>query len=171
MYVKRERYLKKIRPVYESDLIKVITGVRRCGKSILLEQIRDEFINANYKDNHIITVNFEDLKYEKIRSYLKLNDYILDKIEDEDKYVIFLDEIQHVKSFEKVLASLRTSVNCTIFVTGSDSKLLSGSLATLLVGRCIEFKILPFSYSEAFEFVSNNDKSISHSDFILDYIN
>lgn len=171
MYVKRERYLKKIRPFYESDLIKVITGVRRCGKSILLEQIRDEFINANYKDNHIITVNFEDLKYEKIRSYLKLNDYILDKIEDEDKYVIFLDEIQHVKSFEKVLASLRTSANCTIFVTGSNSKLLSGNLATLLVGRCIEFKILPFSYSEAFEFVSNNDKSISHSDFILNYIN
>ena len=86
MYVKRERYLKKIRPFYESDLIKVITGVRRCGKSILLEQIRDEFINANYKDNHIITVNFEDLKYEKLRSYLKLNDYIHDKIEDEDKY-------------------------------------------------------------------------------------
>ena len=116
-------------------------------------------------------IYFEDLKYEKIRSYLKLNDYILDKIEDKGKYVIFLDEIQHVKSFEKVLASLRTSVNCTIFVTGSNSKLLSGNLSTLLVGRCIEFKILPFSYSEAFEFVSNNDKNISHSDFILDYSN
>lgn len=96
-------------------------------------------------ESHIIKVNFEDIQYEKIRTYEKLNKYVISKITDEEKYYIFLDEIQHVKNFEKVLTSFRATLKCSIFVTGSNSKLLSGKMATLLVGRCVEFRIMPFS--------------------------
>ena len=147
MYIKRERYLAKIRPFYDVDLIKVLTGVRRCGKSILLEQIKEEFISNGFDKNHIICINFEDLNFEKIRTADKLNRYIQNHIKDEEKYLIFLDEIQHVSNFERALASFRATINCDIFITGSNSKLLSGKMATLLVGRCIEFKIIPFSFA------------------------
>lgn len=135
MYIKRERYLQKIRPYYGVDLIKVLTGVRRCGKSILLEQIEEEFLVKGFDETHIIRINFEDLQFEKIRTAEKLNSYVTKKIKDKDKYLIFLDEIQHVRSFEKALASFRATINCDVFITGSNSKLLSGKMATLLVGR------------------------------------
>ena len=154
MEILREYYLNKIRPYYDIDLIKVLTGVRRSGKSILLSQIRDEFIAKGINKDHIIEINFEDLSFENIKTYKKLNTYILKNIKDEQKYYIFLDEIQHVNGFEKVLSSLRATQNCSIFITGSNSKLLSGKLATLLVGRCIEFRILPFSFKEAFDYLT-----------------
>ncbi|MDO4280234.1 MAG: ATP-binding protein [Peptococcaceae bacterium] len=169
MYIIRERYLSKIRNFYEVDLIKVLTGVRRCGKSVLLSQIEAEIAAGGVDDGHMIRVNFEDIAYEKIRSAEKLNDYILEKITDDKKYYIFLDEIQHVRQFEKVLASLRATQNCSIFITGSNSKLLSGKMATLLVGRCVEFRIMPFSFGEAYEFVSQ-DQTISPDEFIFDYL-
>ncbi len=171
MYIKRERYLKKIRPFYNVDLIKVLTGVRRCGKSILLEQIEEEFISNGFDETHIIKINFEDLQYEKIRTVPKLNQYIISKIKDKNKYLIFLDEIQHVRSFEKVLTSLRATQNCDIYITGSNSKLLSGKMATLLVGRCIEFKILPFSFAESYEYLTSIGKTPNPDNFIYDYIN
>lgn len=170
MYIKREKYLNKIRPFYNVDLIKVLTGVRRCGKSILLEQIKDEFIHNGFDKKHIIFINFEDIKFEKIRTIKKLNDYVMSLVKDKKKYLIFLDEIQHVRNFEKALASFRVSINCSIFVTGSNSKLLSGKLATLLVGRCIEFKIMPFSFLESFEFQKVLGNNINPDDFINDYL-
>lgn len=171
VYIKRERYLAKIRPFYGVDLIKVLTGVRRCGKSILLEQIEEEFVANGFSKDHIIWINFEDLTYEKIRTADKLNKYVQKHIKDSEKYLIFLDEIQHVSNFEKVLASFRATLNCDIFITGSNSKLLSGKMATLLVGRCVEFKIMPFSFAESYEYVTNNGKQISPDEFIMDYIN
>jgi len=171
MYIKRERYLAKIRPFYGVDLIKVLTGVRRCGKSILLEQIEEEFIVNGFRKDHIIRINFEDLKFEKIRTADKLNKYVQKLTLGKEKYLIFLDEIQHVYGFEKVLASFRASLNCDIFITGSNSKLLSGKMATLLVGRCVEFKIMPFSFTESFEYVKLNGENISPDKFIIDYIN
>lgn len=171
MYIKRERYLDKIRPFYEVDLIKVLTGVRRCGKSILLSQIKKEFMENGIQEDHIIEVNFENVEFEKIRTCEKLNKYVLSKIQDEGRYYIFLDEIQHVRSFEKVLASFRTALNCSIFVTGSNSKLLSGKMATLLVGRCVEFRIMPFSFKEAYDYKLMTGKNISPDEFIFDYIN
>ena len=158
MFIKRERYIKHIRQYYDSNLIKVITGIRRCGKSVLLSQIQDEIQQSlALNDEHIICINFEDLKFAKLNTSEKLNNYILKKITDEHKYYIFLDEIQHVRSFEKVLASLKATQNVSLFVTGSNSKLLSGRLATLLVGRCKEFKIMPFSYSEMIDFYKENN--------------
>lgn len=171
MYIKRERYLQKIRPYYNVDLIKVLTGVRRCGKSILLEQIEEEFVSNGFDKTHIIRINFEDLQFEKIRTPEKLNNYIIKQIKDKDKYLIFLDEIQHVRSFEKVLASLRATINCDIFITGSNSKLLSGKMATLLVGRCVEFRIMPFSFAESFEYIKIIGKNQTPDEFIIDYIN
>lgn len=171
MFVKRERYLAKIRPFYDADLIKVITGVRRCGKSVLLEQIENDFIEKGYNNDHIIRINFEDFRYEKIRNAERLNKYIVSHIKDNNKYIIFLDEIQHVRSFEKVLASLRATINCSIFITGSNSKLLSGKMATLLVGRCIEFRIMPFSFSESYEYVKLLGLNITPDELFIDYIN
>lgn len=170
MYIKRERYLQKIRPYYNVDLIKVLTGVRRCGKSILLEQIEEEFVLNGFDKTHIIRINFEDLQFEKIRTSEKLNSYIIKHIKDRDKYLIFLDEIQHVRSFEKVLASLRTTINCDIFITGSNSQLLSGKMATLLVGRCVEFRIMPFSFAESYEYIKMIGKNQAPDEFIIDYI-
>ena len=171
MFIKRERYLAKIRSFYEVDLIKVLTGVRRCGKSVLLTQIEEEILAQNVPHDHIIRINFEDIQFEKIRTAEKLNQYVLEKICDSDKYYIFLDEIQHVRQFEKVLASLRATQNCSIFITGSNSKLLSGNMGTLLVGRCIEFRIMPFSFSEAYEYVTTaHGKTIAPDEFIFDYL-
>ena len=171
MFIKRERYLEKIRPFYDADLIKVLTGVRRCGKSVLLEQIEEELRERGYDDNHIIKINFEDMQYEKIRNAERLNKYITDRVMDENKYLIFLDEIQHVRSFEKVLSSLRATLNCSIFITGSNSKLLSGKMATLLVGRCIEFRIMPFSFAEGYEYCKQLGKEQSLDELFIDYIN
>ena len=157
MLIKRDQYLKHISRFYESNLIKVLTGIRRCGKSILLNQIKEELeIEGKINKDHIIFINFEDVKFSKINNYNKLNNYILKQIKDDKKYYIFLDEIQHVNQFEKVLASLKATQNVSIFVTGSNSKLLSGRLASLLVGRCKEFKIMPFTYSEFIKFYEVN---------------
>ena len=157
MILQRTRYLERIRKYYESNLIKVLTGVRRCGKSILLNQIKNEILSKNEIDeSHVISLNFEDVAYDNLRSFQKLNAFLAQKIKDEKKYYIFLDEIQHVRQFEKVLSSLKATQNVSIFVTGSNSKLLSGRLATLLVGRCKEFKIMPFTYSEFVEFHRQN---------------
>ncbi len=171
MLIKRERYLAKIRPFYDIDLIKVLTGVRRCGKSVLLGQIEEELRNDGYDDDHIIKVNFEDLQFEKIRNAEKLNQYVLSCVKDDRRYLIFLDEIQHVRNFEKVLSSLRATINCSIFITGSNSKLLSGKMATLLVGRCIEFRIMPFSFSESYQYCQTMEKEITPDELFMDYIN
>ncbi len=158
MLVKRSQYIDHIRRFYDSNLIKVLTGVRRCGKSILLSQIKEDIIEKYHvKEDHVISINFEEVQYSKIQSYTKLNDYILKRIKDTDKYFLFLDEIQNVNKFEKVLSSLKATQNVSIFVTGSNSKLLSGRMASLLVGRCKEFKIMPFTYQEFLEYYKEND--------------
>ena len=170
MYVKRERYLEKIRPFYGVDLIKVITGVRRCGKSILLKQIEEDFLSNGFDEKHVIRINFEDMQFEKINKADLLNAYVIQQVKDTGRYLLFLDEIQHVKDFEKVLASFRVTLNVDIYVTGSNSKLLSGKMASLLVGRCIEFKILPFSFAESYEFMKSMGRDVNPDEFILDYL-
>lgn len=148
----REKYLNIIRPYYDVDLIKVITGVRRAGKSVILECIRDELSASGVAPDHIVFINLEDLDYEGIRTASDLNREIKARIADDGRYYLFIDEIQHVEGFEKALASFRATLNASIFVTGSNSHLLSGELATLLTGRTVEFEILPFSFSEMKEY-------------------
>ncbi len=147
--LKRESYISRIRGFYNSDLIKILVGIRRCGKSVILRQIIDELKENGCDDEHIIFINFEYIEYEELRDYKKLNTFIKDKIIDNKRYYIFLDEIQKVEKFEEVINSLRASTdNTSIFITGSNSKLLSKELSTVLSGRYVLFNIYPLSYKE-----------------------
>lgn len=146
----REDYLSKIREFYDLDIIKILIGIRRCGKSVLLKQIIDEIKNT-VDDNYIIYINFEDVTYAYIKSYLDLNDYVNEKIVDDKKYYLFFDEIQMVDDWEKAINSFKATLNVSIFITGSNSKLLSGEFATLLSGRYVSFKVFPFSFKEVID--------------------
>lgn len=161
----REKYLERIRPYYEMDTVKVIAGPRRAGKSVILAAIRDE-INAD--SEHKIYVNFEDMDYDYIRNASDLNAFITQRIGD-GRYYLFFDEIQHVKHFEKAVASFKSKYDCSIFITGSNSELLSGELSTLLVGRTKEFLIQPFTYSEAEEYLALSGV-VSGNDTFDDYL-
>ena len=155
--LKRELYLERIRGFYDSDLVKILVGIRRCGKSVILNQIIEEIKEKKVNDSHIIYINFEYIEYEELRDYKKLNKYIKDKIVDSKKYYIFLDEIQKVDKFEEVVNSLRASLNnVSIFITGSNSKLLSQELSSVLSGRYVLFNIYPLSYKE-YILLTNND--------------
>lgn len=149
--LKRELYLKKIRDFYDSNLIKILVGIRRCGKSVILEQIMHELKDKGIKDNHIIYINFEFVEFEDLTDYKKLNNYIKSKIQDNSMYYLFFDEIQNVVHFEKVINSLRASKKVSIFITGSNSRLLSEELSTVLSGRYVSFKINPLSYKEVLQ--------------------
>ena len=149
--IKRENILKKIRPFYENELIKVLIGLRRSGKSVLLHQIMDELLQAGVKKEQIIYMNFEDFQYSSITNAQQLYDHICDKRQNEEKYYLFFDEIQMVSEFERSINSFRATWDVSIFITGSNSKLLSGELATVLSGRYITFRVMPFSFQEACE--------------------
>lgn len=169
--IKRELYLEKIRPYYDIDIIKVLTGMRRSGKSIILKQIMDEIISTSkVSKDHIIYINFEDFAYEEIKTSKLFYEFVKSKMIDDEKYYMFFDEIQHVSEFEKVIASFKATCNCSIFITGSNSKLLSGELATLLVGRTVEFKILPFSYKESCDYLELNGVNVNHDEFFYNYL-
>lgn len=158
--LKREMYLSRIRGFYDSDLIKILVGIRRCGKSVILKQIMNELKERKIDESHIIYINFELIEYEELQDYKKLNTYIKEKILDEKKYYIFLDEIQKVDKFEEVINSLRASIeNISIFITGSNSKLLSNELSTVLSGRYVLFNIYPLSYKEFVEITGQDGKS------------
>ena len=155
----RERYLKQIRPFYNQDLIKVLIGIRRSGKSVILTQIIEELKKNETDDEHIIYMNFEDFDYEEYTDPKKLNNYVKEKIKDDKKYYIFFDEIQNVDSWEKVVNSFRATKNTSIFITGSNSDLLSSDLATHIAGRYVSFKITPFTFSEVCELLNITDKN------------
>lgn len=158
--LKREMYLSRIRGFYDSDLIKILVGIRRCGKSVILKQIMEELKQKGVDEKHIIYVNFEFIEYEKLQNYKELNKYIKEKIVNKKKYYIFLDEIQKVDKFEEVVNSLRASAeNLSIFITGSNSKLLSNELSTVLSGRYVLFNIYPLSYKEFVKLTKKEAKS------------
>ena len=146
----RENYLSKIRPFYDVDLIKVITGIRRCGKSVVLTQIIDEIKQKEINDKHIIYINFELKEYSFIKNDDDLYKYVKERIIDNNKYYLFFDEIQYVKNWEKSINSFKAEYkdNISIFITESNSDLLSGELATLIFGRYVSFKIEPFTFEE-----------------------
>ena len=169
MRLKREVYLEQIRPYYDSDIIKVIVGVRRAGKSILLDTIKDELIEKGIPGDKIIDLNLEDMDYDYIIDASDLNKEIKARISGKGKYYIFLDEIQHVKDFEKALASFRATMDVSLFVTGSNSTLLSGELSTLLTGRTVEIEILPFSFYEMKMYYELN-KMEWNEDMFFDYL-
>ena len=146
--VNREEYLEKLKQGRNEKIIKVVTGIRRCGKSTLLEQYRKYLLETNVNENQIIAINFEDMAYDDLLDYKKLYAYLCERLSSDKMTYIFLDEIQKVECFEKVVDSLYIKDNTDIYITGSNAFMLSGELATLLSGRYIEIKMLPLSFKE-----------------------
>lgn len=164
--IKREEYLKKLNSFKEKELIKVITGLRRSGKSILMDQFVDFLKENGTKDNQIIKINFEEKENEELLDKDKLYKYIIERMNgNEGNYsYIFLDEIQKVKDFQIIVDSLYVKKNIDIYITGSNADLLSSELATLLTGRYVEIKMLPLSYKE---YITNKSDSIeSFNDYL-----
>ena len=156
----REKYLSKIRPFYNVDLIKVITGIRRCGKSVILTQIIDELKETGIKENQIIYINFESKEYSNIKNDDDLYAYVKEMLKDDVKYYLFFDEIQNISNWEKAVNSFKSEYKekISIFITGSNSDLLSGELATHLAGRYVSFKIFPFTFKEVCILKGNENK-------------
>ncbi len=159
---KREKYLRKIRGFYDAfDLIKVITGVRRCGKSSLLDMIKDELLNRGVKEEDIVFINLDKKGYKSIKTAEELEVLIDSRIQGKSSTYLFIDEIQNVKGFEEVINAYREEGNCSIFITGSNSYLLSGELMTKLTGRYLEFEMFPLCFDEYLEMKRFYDKSVN----------
>lgn len=168
--INREEYLNKLINWKDKDLIKVTTGIRRCGKSSLYE-IYIEYLKENgIDDNHIISINLESPDYE-FANYKELYNFIKEKMTDDKMYYIFLDEVQNLPEFQKAVDGLYIKKNTDVYITGSNAYLLSGELATLLSGRYIEIKMLPLSFKEYKEYLNEDDdeklylKYINNSSF------
>ncbi|MBR6088459.1 MAG: ATP-binding protein [Anaerolineaceae bacterium] len=145
----REKYLRRIRGFYDAaDIIKVITGVRRCGKSSLMMMIADEIREKGVDEARIIFLNLDQRGYRKIRKPDQLEELIENRIKDNNLHYLFIDEIQNVKGFEEVINGFREDGNCSIFITGSNSYLLSGELVTKLTGRYLEFEMYTLTFEE-----------------------
>ena len=160
--IKRETYMERIRPFIGSDLIKVMTGIRRAGKSVMLELIQAELLESGVSSNQFITINFEDIRYANLLNAADLHTEILRRADTiQGKAYLFFDEIQEVQGWEKCVNSLRVALDCDIYITGSNAKLLSGELATYLGGRYVEFVIYPFSFAEFINLYRETDASVS----------
>lgn len=146
--VERKEYLDQLIQWKDEQVIKVVTGIRRCGKSTLLTQYQSWLKDSGISENQIISVNFEELEYEELLDYKKLYEYLKARLVSGAKTYIFLDEIQKVPAFEKVVDSLYVKPDVDIYITGSNAYMLSGDLATLLTGRYVEIKMLPLSFRE-----------------------
>lgn len=147
--IKRETYLRRIRPFIGGDLVKVMTGMRRSGKSVMLELIKEELVSQGVDPRQFIALNFEDMRYTHLLTAQALHDEILQRKEGmHGKVYLFFDEIQEVDGWEKCINSFRVEFDCDIYITSSNAKLLSGELATYLGGRYVEFVIYPFSFAE-----------------------
>ena len=171
--LKRDEYIKKIVPFIDKDVIKVLTGIRRSGKSVMLKLLMEELKNRGINENQFIYINFENLKYRNLKNYERLYDFILNKVDDKYKsYYIFLDEIQEVEEWERCVNSLRVDeeLRFDIYITGSNAKLLSGELSTYLAGRYIEFVVYPFSFKEFFEIIQEKNQEIKVKEAFQDYV-
>ena len=146
--IEREEYLEFLKNHKDKQIIKVVSGIRRAGKSTLFEIYKDYLQKNGVEKNQIISINFEDLEYEEYTDYKKLYKFIKDNLLENKKNYIFLDEIQHVNKFEKVVDSLFIKENVDLYITGSNAYFMSGELATLLSGRYVELEILPLSFKE-----------------------
>lgn len=170
MMVKRELYLKRIRPFFDSEMVKVLTGIRRCGKSTIMRQIIEELEEKGIPKDRIIYINFEDYKYRNLGNPDHLYEYVEQQIKDDHKYYLFFDEIQNVREFELVINSFRSTHNTSIFITGSNSRLLSGELATHLAGRTLSFRVMPFNFREYCEFQSQQGSEKGKEELLTEYM-
>lgn len=164
--VARCEYLDQLKKWKDEQVIKVITGIRRCGKSTLLEMYQEYLREQGIEEDQIISINFEELEYEELLDYKALYNYVKERLNKTKTTYIFLDEIQQVPDFQKAVDSLYVKKNVDVYITGSNAYLLSGELATLLSGRYIEIKMLPLSFSEFYELKGCGDKEELFSEYM-----
>ena len=146
--IQRQGYLDFLRRNRNRPIVKVVSGIRRCGKSTLFRLFKDELLSEGIKPEQIISINFEELEYEHLREYHALYQYILERMQPDEMNYIFLDEIQHVDQFHRVVDSLFVKENTDLYITGSNAYFMSSDIATLLTGRYVEIQMLPLSFSE-----------------------
>lgn len=169
--IKRERYMQRIRPFIGDELIKVLTGIRRSGKSVLLELIKDELREQGIPETQFITFNFESLANAKYRTAGALYEELTNRVSGiSGKSYLFFDEIQEVDEWEKCINSARVDFDCDIYITGSNAKLLSGELATYLGGRYVEFVIYPFSFEEYLECRKQEPDRLNEEEEFRNYV-
>lgn len=167
MMIQRKEYLKKLIAFRDKQLIKVVTGVRRCGKSTLLKMYQEWLREQGVEASRIISINFEDIDYEELTDYRKLYDYLKEHLNSERMTYIFLDEIQNVADFPKVVDSLYIKNNVDIYMTGSNAYMLSSEIATLISGRYVQIEMLPFSFKEYMESTgSMNDRGVKYTEYL-----
>ena len=164
--VQRNEYLEQLKKWKDEQVIKVVTGIRRCGKSTLLEMFQEHLKTQGVGDDQIISINFEELEYEELLDYKALYNYVKERLHKTKTTYVFLDEIQQVVDFQKAVDSLYVKKNVDVYVTGSNAYLLSGELATLLSGRYIEIKMLPLSFSEFWELREGGDKEALFAEYM-----
>ena len=156
--VERNEYLELLKKWKDDQVIKVVTGIRRCGKSTLLNMYQEYLKTQGVEDEQIISINFEELEYEDLLDYKALYNYVKERLHQSKTTYVFLDEIQRVENFQKAVDSLYVKKNVDVYITGSNAYLLSGELATLLSGRYVEIKMLPLSFSEFYELKDRGNK-------------
>lgn len=167
MTIQRKEYLKKLIAFRDKQLIKVVTGVRRCGKSTLLKMYQEWLREQGVEASRIISINFEDIDYEELTDYRKLYDYLKEHLNSERMTYIFLDEIQNVADFPKVVDSLYIKNNVDIYMTGSNAYMLSSEIATLISGCYVQIEMLPFSFKEYMESTgSMNDRGVKYTEYL-----
>lgn len=169
-FIERKQYMQMLRDLKEQNLIKVISGVRRCGKSTLLQMFASELLNNGIDTKQIQFLNFEDLNTIAIGDIYQIHSYITDLLVSDKMNYIFLDEIQNVKDFQRLVDSLFIKKNCDVYITGSNAYLLSGELATLLTGRYFEISILPLQFSEYHSYTSFISPNLSKFESLANFL-
>lgn len=164
--INRPQYLQFLTSWKDEDVIKVVSGVRRCGKSTLFEMFKQQLRNEGVKEDQIISINFEDINFDNLLTPTALNKYIKERIQEKNNYYVFLDEIQNVTAFERVVNSLQLNKNLDIYLTGSNAYFLSGELATLLTGRYVELKMLPLSFKEYLTVNKNENQLEAYNNYL-----
>lgn len=166
--ISRPDYLEKLKPFIDVKVIKILAGIRRCGKSTILEMLKQELISNGVKEDHIISINYSNVEFDKSFNFLKMYDELKAKFVDEKKYYLLLDELQEVDGWEKTVNSLFEEKNVDIYVTGSNSKLLSSEISTYLTGRYVTIPVYTLSFKEYLTFKNNQNKPLKEQ--LQDYI-
>jgi predicted AAA+ superfamily ATPase len=165
--IERQVYMQKLKNLKDMQIIKVITGIRRCGKSTLLLMFQAFLKNNGVKSENIISINFEDMTFAHLQDYMELYQYIISKTNDSERFYIFLDEVQNVENFQKVVDSLFLKMNLDIYLTGSNANMLSSEISTLLSGRYVEIQMLPLSFKE---YVSSKEERSNLNGLYSEYL-
>ena len=163
----RKEYMEKLENLKDKKIIKVLTGIRRCGKSTILNEFRKKLISEGVSEKNIISINFDDNSYNNLLDSNTLHEYIMQKVDPKKMNYIFLDEIQNVNEFQKCVDSLFLRDYLDIYITGSNSYMLSGELATYLTGRYIQIHVLPLSFKEYISYYGESDELKKYNDYVL----